>query len=104
MSTYHPRTILFAGLASIACLFSSGCSGFQKLEDFPPSVCTQSTLEALNDPELTALYKSYFPEGKPNLSYRCKTKKARTRLFINPKANLKQGLDYEVIVGVEVGF
>ena len=99
------KRILYSGLATIACLFPIGCRTVENCVDNSPlTLMAESTTQVLNNPELTDVYKNYFPSNRPELSYKFQTKKTRTRFFINPRLALKDEIDYGITAGFEVRY
>ncbi len=98
---------LCAGLAGLICLLPAGCRNLHQencTKGFPLGIIELSTRELLSEEEIFNFYKGYFPDNKPQLSYKFDTKRAHSRLFLSSKGNFKEGFNYDIYSGIEIKF
>jgi hypothetical protein len=88
------KRALYSGLTTIAILSASGCRIVAET--------TPKLLDNIDDIDLAEIYKNYFPNNRPELSYRFETKRTKTKLFLNPKIKNRENLEYEINVGLEL--
>ncbi len=99
------RKIICCGLTSITFLLPIGCKTVDNyINNSPLIIITESTSQLLNNPDLTEIYKNYFPSNKPELSYKFETKKSKTRFFTNPRLSFREEFNYGLTIGIETKY
>jgi len=93
--------IIQACFLSLAIFSQPSCSSLKVdncLENPILSELSSQTEQTLNAPEITEIYKEYFPNGKLELSH----KKERERIFLRP--DYKKELGYSINFGIEIKY
>jgi hypothetical protein len=109
------KKVISKGLIGIMCLtptINSGCRSIpnrydrtlQLIEGLPTSYLAQSSLEALSDPQLIEEFNKFFPNNKPELSYKIEKGRYKSKVFLHPRVRFSKKIHYEFQGGIEINY